>query len=199
MPFPAGSLVIMQVHYNLLEGDNPERPSLVLQTVPASTDLTPLRLDLLPAPPDIPCPAGITGPLCNRAASLVDVGQRFGQSAVQFVNFLEQFCGRNPADPPGGDTTSCTWPAPTGTIVRLTAHMHLLGQGMKFVLDPGTPNAKTLLEHPQLQLRLPALLRHRARHDPAGRHHPGHLHLQPDAAPAAAPAAQPPTALRHVG
>ena len=50
------------------------------------------------------------------------------------------------ADPPGGDTTSCTWPAPTGTIVRLTAHMHLLGQGMKFVLDAGTPNAKTLLD-----------------------------------------------------
>jgi len=148
VPFPAGSLVIMQVHYNLLEGDNPERPSLVLQTVPAATALTPLRLDLLPAPPDVPCPAGITGPLCDRAASLTDVGQRFGPSAVQFVNFLEQFCGRNPADPPGGDTTSCTWPAPTGTIVRLTAHMHLLGQGMTFVLDPGTPNQKTLLDIP---------------------------------------------------
>jgi hypothetical protein len=145
VPFPAGSLVVMQVHYNLLEGDNPERVKLVLHTVPASTDLTPLRLDLLPAPPDIPCPAGITGPLCNRAASLANVGQRFGASAIQFDNFLEQYCGRNPVDPPGGDTTSCTWPAPTGTIVRLTAHMHLLGAGMKFVLDPGTPNQKTLL------------------------------------------------------
>jgi hypothetical protein len=147
VPFPAGSLVIMQVHYNLLEGDNPERPRLVLRTVPANANLTPLHLDLLPAPPDIPCPAGITGPLCNRAASLVDVGQRFGQSAVEFDNFLERFCrgASSAVDPPGGATTSCTWPAPTGTIVRLTAHMHLLGQGMKFVLDPGTPNAKTLL------------------------------------------------------
>ena len=146
VPFPAGSLVIMQVHYNLLEGDNPERPSLTLHTVPASENLTPLRLDLLPAPPDIPCPAGITGPLCDRAASLADVGQRFGPGAVQFDNFLEQFCDRNPVDPPGGDTTSCTWPAPSGTIVRLTAHMHLLGTGLKFVLDPGTPNQKTLLD-----------------------------------------------------
>jgi len=148
VPFPAGSLVIMQVHYNLLEGDNPERVSLVLHTVPASSNLTPLRLDLLPAPPDIPCPAGITGPLCDRAASLADVGQRFGQSAVQFDNFLEQFCGRNPVDPPGGDTTSCTWPAPSGTIVRLTAHMHLLGAAMQVVLDAGTPQAKTLLDVP---------------------------------------------------
>jgi hypothetical protein len=146
VPFPAGSEVVMQVHYNLLQGDNPERPRLVLHTVPSSTNLTPLHLDLLPAPPDIPCPAGVTGPLCSRAASLVDVGQRFGPGAVQFDNFLEQFCDRNPVDPPGGDTTSCTWPAPSGTIVRLTAHMHLLGTGLKFVLDAGTPNAKTLLD-----------------------------------------------------
>ena len=147
VPFPAGSLVIMQIHYNLLVGDNPVRSKLVLHTVPASTNLTPLHLDLLPAAPDIPCPAGVTGPLCDRAASLVDLGQRFGASQVQFVNFLEQFCrGAAAADPPGGDTTSCTWPAPSGTIVRLTAHMHLLGRGMKIVLDPGTPDAKTLLD-----------------------------------------------------
>ena len=145
VPFPAGSLVIMQVHYNLLEGDNPERPSLVLHTVPASEHLTPLRLDLLPAPPDIPCPAGITGPLCDRAASLADVGQRFGQVRCSSTTSCSSSApGARPTHR-GGDTTSCTWPAPTGTIVRLTAHMHLLGAGMKFVLDPGTPNQKTLL------------------------------------------------------
>ena len=77
---PAGSLVIMQVHYNLLVGDKPVKNSLVLHTVPTSTPLQPLKLDLMPAPPDIPCPAGVTGPLCNRAASLADQGQRFGQT-----------------------------------------------------------------------------------------------------------------------
>ena len=82
-------------------------------------------------------------------------GQRFGQSAVHFVNFLERFCGRNMADPPGGDTTSCTWPVPAGTIVRVTAHMHLLGRGMKIVLDPGTPKAQDLARRDELQLRLP--------------------------------------------
>ena len=97
---PAGSLVVMQVHYNLLVGDKPVKNSLVLHTVPATTPLLPLKLDLLPAPPDIPCPAGVTGPLCNRTASLANLGQRFGQSAVGFVNTLETICGRNPADPP---------------------------------------------------------------------------------------------------
>ena len=30
-------------------------------------------------------------------------------------------------------------------IVRLGVHMHLLGRGMKIVLNPGTPQAQTLL------------------------------------------------------
>ncbi len=200
VPFPAGSLVVMQIHYNLLVGDKPVKAKLVLHTVPASTDLTPLHLDLLPAPPDVPCPAGVTGPLCDRAASLADTGQRFGQSAVQFVDFLEQFCGRNVADPPGGDTTSCTWPAPTGTIVRLTAHMHLLGRGMKIVLDAGTPDAKTLARRDELQLRLPTLVQPRhAREHQGRRHHPGHLHLRSHAAPTAPPTPQAAGPLRHLG
>jgi hypothetical protein len=136
----------MQIHYNLLRGDKPVRAKLKLYTVPASTHLKPLSLDLLPAPPDIPCPAGVTGPLCNRTASLANLGQRFGASAVGFVNALESICGRNPADPPAGDTTSCTWPIAGGqTILRLGVHMHLLGRGMKIVFDPGTPKAQTLL------------------------------------------------------
>jgi hypothetical protein len=144
--FPAGSLVIMQIHYNLLRGDKPVQAKLTLHTVPSSTALKPLSLDLMPAPPDIPCPAAVTGPLCNRAASLTDLGQRFGASAVGFDDFLESFCGRSPTDPPAGDTTSCTWPIGGGkTIVRLGVHMHLLGRGMQIVLNPGTPGAQTLL------------------------------------------------------
>jgi hypothetical protein len=144
--FPKGSLVVMQIHYNLLEGHAPVRAKLVLDTVPAAKHLKPLHLDLLPAPPDVPCPSGVTGPLCNRAASLADLGHRFGAQMVDFVNIIENVCGRNPADPPAGISTSCTWPVSfTGSIDRVTAHMHLTGKAMKIVLDPGTPRAKTLL------------------------------------------------------
>ena len=79
----------MQIHYNLLRGDKPVRAMLKLYTVPASTALKPLNLDLMPAPPDVPCPAGVTGPLCSRSASLANLGQRFGASAVGFVATLE--------------------------------------------------------------------------------------------------------------
>lgn len=144
--FPKGSMVIMQIHYNLLEGDKPVHAKLDLQTVPAKgAHLKPLHLDLLPAPPDIPCPSGVHGPLCNRAASLAETGKLFGQGAVQFVNIIEQVCGRNPSNPPAGDTTQCTWPINyTGKILRVTPHMHLLGVGFKFILNPGTPNQKVL-------------------------------------------------------
>jgi copper type II ascorbate-dependent monooxygenase-like protein len=146
VPFPAGSMVVMQVHYNLLRGDKPVRVKLDLSTVPASTPLKPLQLDLMPAPPDIPCPAGETGPLCNRAASLANLAQRTGADQVGFVAGLETICGRNPADPPASDTTTCTWRIGGGReILRVAAHEHLTGRAMQVVLDPGTPQARTLL------------------------------------------------------
>jgi hypothetical protein len=146
---PAGSLVVMQVHYNLLVGDKPVKNKLVLHTVPVSTPLLPLKLDLMPAPPDVPCPTGVTGPLCSRAASLANLGQRFGQSAIQFDNAIESVCGRNPSDPPVGNSTSCEWPVySSGYIVRASAHMHLTGVSFKMVLNPGTPGAKTILSVP---------------------------------------------------
>ena len=146
---PAGSLVIMQVHYNLLVGHKPVKDSLVLHTVPASTPLQPLHLDLMLAPPDIPCPAGVTGPLCNRAASLADQGQRFGQSAVDEVSGIESMCGNDLSNPPVGNTATCTSTfGRNGDIVRVQAHMHLLGMTFKMVLDPGTPQARTVLDVP---------------------------------------------------
>ena len=139
----------MQVHYNLLVGDKPVKNSLVIHTVPMSTPLLPLRVDTLLAAPDIPCPTGITGPLCNRVASLADQGQRFGQTAVATVDGIELLCGRKLTDPPAGDSTSCTSPMDTsGYIVRLQPHMHLLGVGFTMVLNPGTPQAKTVLTVP---------------------------------------------------
>jgi hypothetical protein len=145
-PLPKGSLVVMQIHYNLLLGDKPVRAKLVLHTVPATTPLRPMSLALMPAPPDIPCPSGVTGPMCNRTASLADLGQRFGQGQVGFVNTLETICGRNTSVPPAGDSTSCTWPVmQAGTIVRVGAHMHLLGRTLQITLNPGTPTQRTIL------------------------------------------------------
>ena len=119
----------------------------MLRTVPDTGHLRPLALSLLPAPPDIPCPTGVSGPLCDRTASLADLGRRFGPELPRFVDGIESFCGRDPANPPAGDSTTCTWPLEfSGQLLRLTAHMHYLGKGMTIVLDPGTPRQQTLLD-----------------------------------------------------
>jgi hypothetical protein len=150
VPIAAGSLVIMQIHYTLLRGDKPVQSRMQLMTIPQSkVNLKPLSLGLYVAPPDIPCPAGIHGPLCNRAASLAFTGKQFGASEIKFINTIEWICGRNPSNPPAGDTTTCTWPIQgSGNIVRIAPHMHLLGVRMKVTLNPGTPNAKVLVNEP---------------------------------------------------
>ena len=146
---PAGSLVIMQVHYNLLVGDKPVSNSLVLDTVSTSTPLLPLGGDMALAPPDLPCPVGAAGPLCDRAASLADQARRFGADQAEIVNLIEQFCGHDPLNPPAGNTTSCVWPVyKSGYIVRAQGHMHLLGRSFSMVINPGTPQARTVLSVP---------------------------------------------------
>jgi hypothetical protein len=145
----AGSLVIMQVHYNLLVGDRPVKNSLVLRTVPSSTPRLPLHLNLMLAPPNIPCPDGVTGPLCSRTATLANLARRFGPTAVTEVDGIEAVCGENPADPVQGNSTSCVSSIDrSGYIVRVYAHMHLLGVAFKMVVDPGTNQAKTVLDVP---------------------------------------------------
>jgi hypothetical protein len=148
-PLPAGSMVIMQVHFNGLVGDKPVKPWLQLKTVPASAHLRPESQTIDIAPPDYGCPTGSTGPLCSRPAALAYLGQRFGEHAVLFDDAIEAICGRNPVDPPTSDTTQCTWPVyQSAYVIRLTAHMHLTGASMRVTLNPGTPTQKTLLNVP---------------------------------------------------
>ena len=141
--------MIEQVHYNLLVGDKPVTNSLVLHTVPASTSLLPMQSQYLVAPPNIPCPAGVTGPLCNYQASLNYLDQRFGSDGVVMAKGIDEICGENADNPPTGDTATCTSRIGSdGYIVRIQPHMHLLGVSFTMVLNPGTPQAKTILNVP---------------------------------------------------
>ncbi len=146
---PKGSLVIEQVHYNLLVGDKPVTNGLVLHTVPISAPLLPMQSQYLVAPPNIPCPAGVTGSLCNYQASLNYLNQRFGSGGVEMAKGIDQVCGENPDAPPVGDTATCTWRVESnGYIDRIQPHMHLLGVAFTMVVNPGTPQAKTVLSVP---------------------------------------------------
>ena len=145
---PKGSVLVMQIHYNTLQGKRADRSSLSVVTTPAKgSKLQPLVIKQLVAPPDIPCPAGVSGPLCDRNASIANTEKRFGASAVSFINVIEHACGRDPQNPPAANTTSCTWPVwQDGTILTAAAHMHLTGRTFSLVLNPGKPDEKVLLK-----------------------------------------------------
>jgi hypothetical protein len=142
----AGSRIIMQVHYNLLKGAAPDVSSTQLRWMPGATDLTPVHTYLLPAPVELPCREGHDdGELCDRDAAVADVMSRFG-TAGNTNSLLHLLCGTEPRP---SRTTSCTRTLHRGmTILGVAGHMHLLGRTITIETDPGTPQARTVLDIP---------------------------------------------------
>jgi len=142
-----GTQVVMQVHYNLLAGAEPDISAMQLRLAPPSDDLTELQTMLLPAPVELPCrPGRDDNPLCDRAAAVADVKERFGQGPGSTNDVLYFLCGGNPEP---SRTTSCLRTIGEPTTIRATAgHMHLLGQSIKIEVNPGTPTARTILDIP---------------------------------------------------
>jgi len=109
----------------------------------------PMQSQYLVAPPNIPCPAGVTGSLCDYQSSLNYLNQRFGSNGILMAKGIDQICGQNPDAPVAGDTATCTWRiGSNGYIDRIQPHMHLLGVKFTMVLNPGTPQARTILSVP---------------------------------------------------
>jgi hypothetical protein len=148
IPLEAGSRIVMQVHYNLLAGTDPDRSSARLRIADGSRDLEPLETMLLPAPVELPCRPGASGPLCDRDAAVLDVIDRFGMRSGQMVAGLQLLCGDGNG-PRSGATQSCTRTVRQAATVRAVAgHMHLLGRKIRIELNPGTRRARTLLDVP---------------------------------------------------
>lgn len=142
----AGSRIVMQVHYNLLEGAAPDASSTQLRWMSGTRDLTALHTYLTPAPVEMPCrPDHDDSPLCDRDAAAADVMARFG-SAGNTNSLLHLLCGTE-AKP--STTTSCTRTLGRPmTILGVAGHMHLLGRTLKIEVNPGTDRARTLLDIP---------------------------------------------------
>ena len=141
---PAGSLVVMQIHYNLLAGNKPDNSRVRLVSVPAAgSGLKELQTTKYVSPPDLPCPAGVTGPLCDRQASIADLAARTGQQAQVFLGAIERVCApyHDPAAPQvDGNlvTTTCTWNVSQPMhLLFASPHMHLLGRSESIVLVSG--------------------------------------------------------------
>jgi hypothetical protein len=148
IPLEAGSRIVMQVHYNLLAGTDPDRSSARLRLAEGSSDLGALETMLLPAPVELPCRPGVEGPLCERDAAVLDVMDRFGPRSGQMVAGLQLLCGDG-SGPEAGRSQSCTRTVQEPATVRAVAgHMHLLGRKIRIELNPGRADARTLLDVP---------------------------------------------------
>jgi hypothetical protein len=147
MSFPKGAAIVMQVHYNLIHRARPDRTHVVLRFAPRGTHVKPLETKLFPAPVELPCPAGSSGPLCSRAAVIALMQKEYGPEAATEDGLL-WFCGKTRAQAVG-TTSSCDrrLDSPT-TIYAVGAHMHLRGVDIRVELDPGRPGAITLLHIP---------------------------------------------------
>jgi Copper type II ascorbate-dependent monooxygenase, N-terminal domain/Copper type II ascorbate-dependent monooxygenase, C-terminal domain len=149
VPLSAGSQIVMQVHYNLLNGRTPDRSQAVLTVAPASANLTPMQTMLLPAPVELACARSEHGPLCNRQAALENLVAKYGSSAGIAPAGLLLLCGKNAANPRPSPVTTCDRRIDVPTKILVVAgHMHLLGSSINLTLNPGTPRARVLLDIP---------------------------------------------------
>jgi len=150
-----GAKVVMQVHYNLIEAAGPDRSRAQLRLRPATTRLTPLETQLIAAPVELPCPAGVSGPQCSRDQALQDEASKYGAEAAFIPVALLRLCSKTLADYPQdvGDgasiATSCQRSfSSRETIYGVAGHMHLRGRDIRVVLDPGTAKERMLLHIP---------------------------------------------------
>jgi hypothetical protein len=150
-----GAKIVMQVHYNLIEAAGPDRSQAQLRLRPATTPLTPLETQLYAAPVELPCPDGVSGPQCSRQKALQDEVNKYGASAAFVPTALLKLCNRTLADYPQSVRAGTSIPTTCDraitqkeTIYGVAGHMHLRGQDISVVLDPGTAKEQTLLHIP---------------------------------------------------
>jgi hypothetical protein len=147
---PAGSQIVMQVHYNLLNGRAPDRSRALLTVAPAGTSLDPLQVVLMPGPVELACAKGERGRLCDRTEALFDLGRKYGSGAALTPAGLLWLCRGSAAAPTPSAVSTCDRTVSSATTIRAVAgHMHLLGAAIRLELNPGTPRANLLLDIPR--------------------------------------------------
>jgi hypothetical protein len=146
-----GSLLVLQVHYNLLATNGrsgaSDQSKVRLRLTDGTAATKPLSTVPLQGPIELPCASGESGPLCNRAASVADVAKRFGPEVGSLEAQLVQECSHGVPVP--GNTQHCDIPVPQPMrVYAAMGHMHLLGRSIKIEVNPGTAQARTLLDVP---------------------------------------------------
>jgi hypothetical protein len=137
-----GSQIVIQMHYNLYYSDGSDQSTLLLETAPYTDDMTALSTPSLVAPVEIPCPAGVEGVGCRRAAT--DARSSNGL-LMRCDQSLETYASNTAENAYG----YCDYPiAYEGWILGVGPHMHELGKAARIVLNPEAPDETILIDIP---------------------------------------------------
>jgi hypothetical protein len=143
----AGSRLILQIHYNLLNGGGTDDSKVKLRVAAPEAKLQPLQTLLLPAPVELACAPTESGPLCDRTAAVFDTMRRFGTGEGKVIAGLQLLCGGDLLNPQPSPTQSCVRPVPKTIQIRAAAgHMHMLGRSIQIDLIRADGSTQPLLD-----------------------------------------------------
>jgi polyisoprenoid-binding protein YceI len=146
--------LVLQIHYHHEGKATPDRSGLTLQLDPVTANRKKIRVVNPLAPVEIPCAPGVEAKLCDRDAAIEENKKLYGASGSFIENALLGLCGKTPEELTkdfDGQVahTDCMATVPeSGTILSVLGHMHVIGKSFRLTLDPGTPEAKVLLDLP---------------------------------------------------
>ena len=136
MKFSAGDQLILQTHFMVMSGhtghsDQSDKSNLATTKIEisrATGNVTELQTMLIAAPIEVACGSKESGPLCNRAAALIDLTKRTSEKAALQELGLLSICGKDPRNPVATPISECTQKITSNRkIYGATPHMHQLG------------------------------------------------------------------------
>jgi hypothetical protein len=155
VPLKKGSMLVMQVHYNLSNGLGKDSSSFELTYAPDGAKLKSIRNQNLAAPVELPCPEALQStPACSRDTTLKKNAAEIGALASFFPAALLRLCNQTlDTTQKVGDAssirTSCDRKLNTdATLYSVSGHMHLLGKQIKIELV-NSSGSTTLLNIPR--------------------------------------------------
>jgi hypothetical protein len=151
IPFKKGEQLVLQVHYNLLAEPSgnirTDRSKIALEVLPAKgATVKQLNVELFAAPVELACPVEVTGPLCDRKNSLIDLASRTSTTSAFEAAGINVLCSANPFNPKPSLISRCDRVMDKNfNVISAAPHMHLLGKSLKLILNPGMANEQILL------------------------------------------------------
>ncbi len=150
-----GQYFVVQIHYHFVHFAPQDQSSLVLQLGDKDADqYDNVKVTTYLAPAEIPCGPLESGPFCDRAAVVQDLGEKYGPTGPIIADGLNLVCGTKPEQigilVNQIASSSCDHRVRnTGQIMSVLGHEHELGSSFRMTLNPGTPDEKVLLDIPK--------------------------------------------------